>query len=88
MATSLHDWMTSGVKCRGRGVAAEMVWTPASSRIVRGRHAAGKGTFLRRGSLFAWAGLLLALLATSAHAERRLAFVAGVNTYSNLPANM
>ncbi len=38
--------------------------------------------------LFAWAGLLLALLATSAQAERRLAFVAGVNTYSNLPATM
>jgi hypothetical protein len=43
---------------------------------------------MRRGLLFAWAGLLLALLATSAQAERRLAFVAGVNAYSNLPANM
>ncbi len=28
------------------------------------------------------------MLATSAQAERRLAFVAGVNAYSNLPANM
>ena len=32
--------------------------------------------------------MLLALMVTSARAERRLAFVAGVNAYSNLPTNM
>ena len=32
--------------------------------------------------------MLLALMVTSAQAERRLAFVAGVNAYSNLPTNM
>jgi hypothetical protein len=43
---------------------------------------------LRRELLFAWAGLLLALLATSAQAERRLAFVAGIDRYPNLPRDM
>src|SRR5918997_572906 len=78
----------------GRVVAAEVVWTPASSRcfimprMVQGRHTAEMGTFLRRGFLVAWAGLLLALLATSAQAERRLAFVAGIDRYPNLSRDM
>ena len=58
-------------------------------RTTYGWRITGKGgTPVRLGHLFAWGGLLLALMVTSAQAERRLAFVAGVNAYSNLPANM
>jgi caspase domain-containing protein len=72
----------------GGGLDACLFTVLYHARIVQGRHAAGKGTFLRRRFLLAWAGLLLALLVTSAQAERRLAFVAGIDRYPNLPRDM